>query len=207
MPMFALILLLIFVPRSPHADATVTIVYTGETHAALKPDEVSPLGGLARRAGEVRRLRSETPDLLLLDAGGAFAGGMYDEGVQGEELDRECTRVILRAMAVMGYDAVCVGDEELGFGPEFLKAAGPEYGLSFLSVNLVRADTGEPFVAPYLLKDVRGVRVAILGVTTPDLFLCLSEGARRDAVEELEIRDPVETVSRYLEEVRDRAES
>jgi len=109
-------------------------------------------------------------------------------------------------MAAMGYDAVCVGDEELGFGLEFLDEVRSEYGLSFLSVNLVCVDTGEPVVAPYLLKEVAGTRVAILGVTTPEVSLSLAERPGADSMKELEVREPVEAVTRYVEEVKDRAD-
>ena len=57
----------------------VTILYTNDTHARLDPFpdnavEFAGLGGIARRASLVKKIRSESKNVLLLDAGDVFQG-------------------------------------------------------------------------------------------------------------------------------------
>src|SRR5258706_91803 len=62
------------------AKPLLTILYTGEAHAALLPCDcpLQPLGGVARRATLIQRYRARGP-VVLVDAGGWSAGGIYDE--------------------------------------------------------------------------------------------------------------------------------
>lgn len=177
---------------------TVTILFTGETHAMLGPCDcpVEPMGGLARRMTMVKRVRRDYPDALLVDVGGAFAGGFYDEYTMGEALDRERTEMTVRAMGRMGYDAVCVGDEELAFGPAFLKQqAGTA---PFLSANLVDARTGAALMPAYRIKEVGGVRVGLVGLTTREVH----EGDFREAAEGLKALDPVAAAAQAVKALR-----
>jgi len=184
---------------APAAEGkTVTILFTGETHATLGPCDcpVEPMGGLSRRAAMVKRVRRDHPDALLVDAGGAFAGGFYDEYAQGEALDRERTEVTVRAMGRMGYDAVCVGDEELAFGPALLKQQART--VPFLSANLVDARTGAPLMPAHRIREVGGVRVGLIGLTTPEVH----EGDFREAAEGLKALDPIQAAAQAVKRLR-----
>jgi 5'-nucleotidase len=57
----------------------LTILYTNDTHARLDPFpdnavEFAGLGGIARRASLVKQIRSQSKNVLLLDAGDVFQG-------------------------------------------------------------------------------------------------------------------------------------
>lgn len=84
-----------------------TILFTAEAHGALLPCDcpLQPLGGVARRATLVKRYRERGP-VLLVDAGGWAAGGMYDEDADGDaERDNLRTELMAKAMEGMKYDA------------------------------------------------------------------------------------------------------
>src|SRR5690625_5415161 len=60
----------------------VTILYTNDTHGRIDPfpqtaREHAGLGGISRRASLVKRIRQESPNSLLLDAGDAFYGSPW----------------------------------------------------------------------------------------------------------------------------------
>ncbi|HUT04700.1 MAG TPA: thioredoxin domain-containing protein [bacterium] len=181
------------------ASAQVAIAYTGETHAMIEPCNcpAEPLGGVARRAHEIEVLRSEFGDLLLLDGGGCFAHGIYDEYVQGDELDKQRTFVALRAMALMKYDAVCLGDDEFAFGQGAIKWAESALGLTFVSCNVQTGD-GKPFVTPFIIKKVGGKNVLVTGVCMPEVEF----GDYWQQFEGLKVLDPKEAVSKVLAEQR-----
>lgn len=139
----------------------ITILYTGDTHAMLYlcSCPLHPEGGIARRAAIINQLRKNNPDTLLLDAGGFFAGGTKDEYTQNSELDKKRSLVNLKAMKLMGYDAVNISDEEFNFGPEFIKNNIKNTGIAFISCN-IECDK----LRPYVIKTIQDVKVGIIGV-------------------------------------------
>ncbi len=141
----------------------LVIIYTGETHASLYPCNcpIEPFGGVARRATKVKALRQETPDLLLVDSGGFFAGGVQDEGnKQTPELQKVRTKVYLESLKIMKYDALAIGNEEFNFGKDFLGAKIKEAKIPFLSCN-----AKIPQAKEFIIKEIKGLKIGIVGVT------------------------------------------
>ena len=141
--------------------ADVTLVYSGQTHAMIYhcncPYE--PDGGVARRAALIRQLRNENPAMLLVDSGGYTAGGLMDENTQNADLDIRRSIVNIKAMDLMRYDAVGVGDDEFNFGRKFW-----EDTLSKTKLPLVSANINSPFVKPWIIKEAAGVKFGITSV-------------------------------------------
>lgn len=139
----------------------VTLVYTGSTHAMLYPCNcpTEPDGGVARRATLVKELRSGNPNLLLLDSGNFFSSGLRDENTQNTQLDMQRTIVNLRAMELMKYDAVNLGEDEFNFGENFFLENADKFKLKFVSANLKSEK-----LLPYILKELSGVKFGIIGL-------------------------------------------
>jgi 2',3'-cyclic-nucleotide 2'-phosphodiesterase/3'-nucleotidase len=66
----------------------------------------------------------------------------------------------------VGYDAMAIGNHEFDFGRERLEASRKEARFPWLSANTLGPD-GTPAFAPYVVKEIAGVRVGILGLVTP----------------------------------------
>jgi 5'-nucleotidase len=141
----------------------ITILYTGDTHAMLYPCNCpkEPDGGIARRQALIKQLRRSNSNTLILDSGGFFAGGLKDEYTQNTQLDTQRTLVNLKAMELMKYDAVTIGNDEFNFGKEFLEENISKTKLAFLSCN-IKSDR----VLPYIIKDIAGIKIGIIGVTS-----------------------------------------
>jgi hypothetical protein len=148
-----------------YAEEEITLLYTGQTHAMLYPCHCpkEPDGGIARRTSLVKTLKKRFPQALLLDSGGFFAGGPLDQYSLGDDLDKERTRLNLKAMALMQYDAAVIGVDEFNFGQEFLEKSTGNVSIAFLSCNI---KSREMFL-PYIIKQIGGTKIGILGVTTP----------------------------------------
>jgi 5'-nucleotidase len=69
-----------------------------------------------------------------------------------------------------------------------------------LAANVVDQATGRPFLPPYVVKEVDGVRVGFIGVVTSAVAHAVSPSG----IAGLEIRDEAETVNRYAQELRQR---
>jgi 5'-nucleotidase len=148
--------------RAQAGETLITILHTNDTHSQIDPlpanDKQHPgLGGVARRATLVKRIRRENPNSLLVDAGDVFQGTPYFNFFRGE--------VEYKAMSAMGYDVGTLGNHEFDNGVESLAAA-----LKYANFDLVNANydmRGTPLenrVKPYVVRDVGGVRVGLFGM-------------------------------------------
>ena len=143
----------------------ITILYTGQTHAALYPCSCpkEPDGGVSRRMTKVKELRQVNPNTLLVDAGGFFAAGAFDEHAQGIELDKARNEINLEAMGLIGYDALGIGDDELNFTRDYLIRRVKESKIPFLSANLKIEGA-----RPYIIKKLGAVQIALIGLTNTE---------------------------------------
>jgi hypothetical protein len=140
----------------------LTILFTGNTHSMLYPCSCpkEPDGGIARRATLVKELKAKYPDLLLLDSGGFFAGGLADQYTQNTQIDLERSRISLKAMEMMDYDAVSVADTEFNFGRQALEESIAKTKLPFISAN-IESDK----ILPFILKKAGNRKVGITALT------------------------------------------
>jgi hypothetical protein len=189
---------LLFVINPCYASA-VTIAYTGDSHAMLYQCAcpIERDGGVARRATLIKQLKKISPELLLLDAGRFFAGGLTDEYSQNTELDRQRTEVNLKAIESMGYDAVAISDDEFNFGKEFLFSMAEKTKVPFLSCNIVPASgIKEGLFKAYIIKEISGIKIGVIGVTSP---------AAAGKSGGLEFADPKLSVAGAVEELKKQA--
>jgi len=127
---------------------------------------IEPDGGAARRAAMIKQIRQNKPDSLLLDSGGFFSGGLQDEYSQNTELDMQRALLNLKAMEFMQYDAVNIGDDEFNFGAEFLENNAARTKMVFLSANILDSSRKQALFRPYIIKEVAGKKIGIIGVTS-----------------------------------------
>lgn len=143
----------------------LTILYTNDTHARLDPfpdnsREFSGLGGIARRASLVKKIRSEVPNILLLDAGDVFQGTAWFDMYGG--------KVDLELMSELGYDAMAVGNHEFDRGPDGFAEAARSAGFPILAANYQVRDTPmNPYIQRFIVKEFSGFRVGIFGLGIP----------------------------------------
>ncbi|MFA4990138.1 MAG: hypothetical protein WC576_05125 [Candidatus Omnitrophota bacterium] len=182
-------LFLIVLTRAYAQDKELTLIYTGQTHAALYPCNcpVEEDGGVSRRATLIKQLREKHPDSLVLDSGNFFSGGLLDQNTQNTQLDMQRSRINLAAMGLMQYDALAISDDEFNFGEDFLKENISKVKLNFVSANLKLED-----IVPYSVKEINGLKVGIIGLT--------NYGVKQKAagVKFIEPRIAVETAVREL---------
>jgi len=142
----------------------IKLILTGQTHAMLYPCDcpIEPDGGIARRASLIQQIKKENPNILLLDSGSFFAGGVMDPDSQGEELDKVRTLVNLKAMEMMKYDAVTLGSDEFNFGGQFLQENITKTKISFLGANI-----SSEKIALYMIKKFGKVQAGVIGLVNP----------------------------------------
>ena len=154
---------------APRAQAEqIKIIFTGQSYATLYPCSCphEPDGGVLRRATVIKKIRAESKNVIIVEAGSSLASGREDQNSQNYELDSRRTEAYLNSLKMMGYDALLVGGQEVAFGEEFLKR---HEDLPFVSSNI------KGFSKPYVIKEADGIKVGILGITDASI---LTRGAQ-----------------------------
>jgi 5'-nucleotidase len=146
---------------SSREEIKITILHTNDTHSQIDPlptnDKYAGKGGVARRATLVRKIRSENPNTLLIDAGDVCQGTPYFNFFKGE--------VEYKAMSMIGYDAGTLGNHEFDNGVAALASALKFANFDIVCANYeVKGTALEAMVKPYVVKTVSGIRVGLFGL-------------------------------------------
>jgi len=107
---------------------------------------------------------------------------------------------MMLAMNELHYDAMTVGNHEYNFGLQVLEKARSEAQFPWLSANTYNAGTDETHYKPYIVKEIGGVRVGVLGLTTPGIPNW--ENAPNYAG--LEFRDPLSEAKKWVPVLREK---
>jgi 2',3'-cyclic-nucleotide 2'-phosphodiesterase/3'-nucleotidase len=194
------VLLLAAVPAAAAERVAVTILETADLHGHLLPwdyQRARPADeGLARVASRVAAIRKETPNVLLLDAGDTIQGTPI-EFLHAKDSSKGADPMA-EAMSAMRYDAMAVGNHEFNFGLAVLRKAEKESAFPWLSANTRNVADGSAAFEEYVVKAVAGIRIGILGLTTPGIPHWEPERNRPGLTWE----DPVETAKRLVPVLR-----
>ncbi len=161
----------LFAPGSQSASKRVQITVLGTTdlHGNIfpidyytdKPDN----RGLAKVATLIKRVRKENENVVLIDSGDTIQGtplAYYHNKKNNQPPDP-----MMLGMKALNYDAMAVGNHEYNFGLKVLEKARGEAKFPWLSANTYNKGTSQTHYQPYVVKELAGVRVGILGLTTP----------------------------------------
>jgi len=140
---------------------------SGEAHAftyldfAQAAKTYGKVGGFAHLATLVKNLKASRPGALLLDGGDTWQGSATALWSNGQDMVDACK--------ALGVD-VMTGHWEFTLGAERVKQIVEKDfkgQVDFVAQNVVTADFGDPVFAPYTIKQINGVAVAIVGQAFP----------------------------------------
>ncbi|TFE03684.1 bifunctional UDP-sugar hydrolase/5'-nucleotidase [Jeotgalibacillus sp. R-1-5s-1] len=151
------------------ADQTeIVILQTSDVHGHVRDATVWGLKtashGLARISSFVKREREKDPDLLLLDSGDMLQGSPL--AFHYAHFNDYMPNPLISVMNHLSYDGAVIGEHDFDYGLPCVSRAVSRSFFPWLSANVVHKVTKEPYFGfPYTIKNIRGVKIAILGIT------------------------------------------
>jgi len=128
------------------------------------------VGGFAHLATLVKRLKASRPDALLLDGGDTWQGSATSLWTNAQDMVDACKALTVDVMT---------GHWEFTYGMKRVKeivdkdfkggsgSAAAAQRVDFIAQNVKTADFGDPVFEPYVIKEMNGVKVAIVGQAFP----------------------------------------
>ena len=139
--------------REAHAFTYLDFVRAAATYGRL--------GGFAHLATLVKRLRASRPGALLLDGGDTWQGSGPSLWTRGQDM--------VDAQKLLGVDLM-TGHWEFTYGQDRVKQVVEndfKGSIEFVAQNIATADFGDPVFKPYVIREIGGVPVAIIGQAFP----------------------------------------
>jgi len=193
-------------------QAALTILHTNDTHGHLLPfsypdsaagsSELQGLGvhrnigGIARRATLVKRIREELRRkgtlVWLVDAGDYCDGTPFSSEYRGE--------ADVAAMNALGYDLGTIGNHEFNNSADQLRKLISMSKYQLVCANATDRATGKHLMAPYVIRNVDGVSVGIFGLTSR------SGGTYQAGREGIDVGEEIAAAQQVVQELRAKAD-
>ena len=175
----------------------LTIVFTGDARGELENCHCpkDDFGGFERRSNYINEVRKDVDDILLLDVGDTLP--LFSPEFTRQTITYNAF-ISLKAMDMIGYDAMNVGESDLILGEKFLQEKSYNLKFPLISSNIIDKSNNRPYFKPYIIKTMKnGLKVGILGVTN-ERYVINSEN--------LEVMPNKEMIAKYVEEIRSQSD-
>lgn len=166
------------------APRELVILHTNDMHARVigvtaddtmctleERDSPKCFGGFDRIYSAVNRERSQHKNTVVVDAGDQFSGTMFHQIYLGKASGKMMNQI--------GFLGMAVGNHEFDDGPKVLGEFASTINFPLLSANIDASKdpnlNGK--IKPYIIKNINGIRVGLVGYTTEDTAYLSSPGA------------------------------
>ena len=141
-------------------DIEIRILYINDFHGFAQgynlPGTNDHRGHIACFAALTETLRKEKPSLMVA-SGDMIQGDNWANFFQGKS--------VIDLMNAMRFDAMSIGNHEFDYGSAILKERISEANFPVLGANVRGMET---FLQPYVIREIEGVRIALIGIVTED---------------------------------------
>ena len=189
---------------------TVSILNTTDLHGHIVPTKTyaekdgsftNDVGGLARCITQIRAWQKDNPNNILIDVGDIYQGTHVSWSTQGQ--------LMMKLLNSMNYDAWVVGNHEFDWGYEPMVNIVKTSTVPVLASNAKvggkwtnkMTDKDHPLgkIKPYIIKEIAGFKIGIIGTVTPGLPAWLAPRL----LGEFTAEDPVKSIDYAMKRLRE----
>lgn len=189
--------------RKPQ-EANLVLLYTTDVHGACLHYDFNKAAdaktSLANVSTYLKEQRAANPGSVMLFDTGDFLQGqpsMYYYNY----IDTTHTHVYTNVFKYLGYDAVGVGNHDIETGEPCygsrLFREMKDAGVPWICANAIDIRTGKPMFQPYIIIERHGMKIAVLGLITPNIGAWLP----KQLWEHLEFQDMVECAQEWVPKI------
>lgn len=163
------------------ADGTyqITIFSTNDIHGKFFPfdyvDSMPIRYSLSAASVIINNMREETGKerVVLIDNGDHLQG---DNSVYYYNfVDTTSKHIFSEIVSWLDYDAVIVGNHDIEAGHPVYDRLFKQDGVPYIAANIINLKKGLPYFKPYKIIEKNGLRIAVIGMTNPNIKKWLSE--------------------------------
>ncbi|QXN64889.1 bifunctional metallophosphatase/5'-nucleotidase [Serratia fonticola] len=174
----------------------ITILGTSDLHGTFVPwdystDTENLAGSLSQIATQVHKVRTQQPNVILVDAGDTIQGNFV------ETFKNDKTSPMILGFNALDYDVWVMGNHEFDFGLKALATPLSQFKGTALAGNIVW-DSGKPYLPAYKIVERQGVKIGIIGMDTP-MTAEFAKGT--DRIDGLTFTDPVQAVKKVIQQI------
>ncbi|WP_238938930.1 bifunctional UDP-sugar hydrolase/5'-nucleotidase UshA [Mixta mediterraneensis] len=177
----------------PDRTYRFSILHTNDEHGHFWFNDQGEYG-LAAQKTLMDTLRYD----IQAKGGGALilSAGDVNTGVpESDELDAEPD---IRGMNLIGYDAMTLGNHEFDKPLDVLRKQEKWAKFPFLAANVYQKSSGQRMFKPWAVFKRMGLKIAVLGLITPDTPRLSNPAGLND----IEFRDPISEAQKAVAELR-----
>ena len=167
-------------------EVEIPIVTFNDFHGSLAESKSDV--GAAKLVGEIKRVKEENPNTVVVTGGDIYQGSAMSNLLKGEP--------VTAMLKEMGLEFSAVGNHEFDWGYEHIPDWAKAGEFDFLASNIYEKETGEPveWAKPYGVVEREGKKVGFIGLATPET----AYKTKPDNVAHLEFKDPVEATKTWV---------
>ncbi|MCD4783268.1 MAG: bifunctional metallophosphatase/5'-nucleotidase [Candidatus Eremiobacteraeota bacterium] len=187
--------------KSDDKSVKLNILHMNDFHGAVEPmldpdiSKESTVGGIAYDKTVIDTEREKNPEgTMLLNAGDIAEGTMVAYLSKG--------KVVTDAFKELKFDALALGNHDFAWGQNDLRNMVEGLDTPIVAANVTKTEDGEVMdgAKPYIMKDLNGIKVAVIGLDTPNIRHFVVDSK----LEGLNFDKSADTVKKYLPEVKEK---
>ncbi|MGG5462570.1 multifunctional 2',3'-cyclic-nucleotide 2'-phosphodiesterase/3'-nucleotidase/5'-nucleotidase [Clostridium sp. B9] len=173
-------------------EANIKIVTFNDFHGSLQ--ESGKNVGAAKLVGEVKKIKAENPNTIVVSGGDMYQGSALSNLLKGEPVSAMNKE--------LGVSFSAIGNHEFDWGYDLIPGWAKAGGFEFLASNIYEKSTGKPvdWAKPYGIIEKGGKRIGFIGLSTQETAYKTTPANVKD----IEFRDPVKEAEKWVEYLRNK---
>lgn len=153
---------------------------------------------LASVSSKIKEARADigADNVVLLDIGDHLQGD--NAAFYYNFIDTVSEHIFSKVMNYLKYDAVVVGNHDIEPGHAVYDKVRVELTMPYLAANAIDTKTEKPYFEPYTILNKNGIKIAVIGLTNPNIPNWLSPHLWED----IEFQEIVPSLEHWVKEVR-----